>query len=67
MSTKKRFVDIVSPSIKFTDMTDQSSFVTFAEILSFMDKKEYHHNEKTFELSNVNILYDVKKTRKFDI
>lgn len=39
MSTKKRFVDIVSPSIKFTDMTDQSSFVTFLKFCHLWTKK----------------------------
>ena len=50
MKTKKRFVDIVSPILRYSDDIDDTSFVSFNDILSFMNNKEYRYNEKIFEL-----------------
>lgn len=50
MKTKKRFVDIVSPTLRYADSINEASFVSFRDILSFMNNKEHRYNEKIFEL-----------------
>ncbi|WP_304206934.1 hypothetical protein [Phocaeicola plebeius] len=50
MKTKKRFVDIVSPALRYAESINKTSFVAFKDVLSFMNNKEYRYNEKIFEL-----------------
>lgn len=50
MKTKKRFVDIVSPTLRYADGINEVLFVSFRDVLSFMNNKEYRYNEKIFEL-----------------
>ena len=50
MKTKKRFVDIVSPTLRYAEGTDESLFVPFRDVLSYINNKEYRYNEKIFEL-----------------
>lgn len=50
MKTKKRFVDIVSPTIRYADNVDAHKFVSFEQILTFLNGKEHRYNEKIFEL-----------------
>ena len=50
MKNKKRFVDIVSPILRYADGVEESSFVTFVDVLQFMNRSEFRYNEKIFEL-----------------
>lgn len=54
MKTKKRFVDIVSPTLRYAEGTDETSIVSFNDVLSFMNNKEHRYNEKIFELRLLN-------------
>lgn len=52
MRTKKRYIDVVSPTLKFLDEIEKEKRVSFEDILNFMDGKEYRYrNEKIFECS----------------
>ena len=50
MKTKKRFVDIVSPTLRYAGDINKTSCSSFRDVLSFMNNKEYRYNEKIFEL-----------------
>lgn len=50
MKNKKRFVDIVSPILRYADGVEESSFVSFVDVLQFMNRSEFRYNEKIFEL-----------------
>jgi hypothetical protein len=49
MATKKRYIDVLSAKLDFPE--DSVSTVTFADVLRFMNEKEYRHYEKIFEFS----------------
>lgn len=52
MAHKKRYIDVISTRINFAE--NKVSDITFADILRFMDGKEYRYSEKIFEFSLLN-------------
>ena len=73
MKTKKRFVDIVSPKLTYAEGIDETSIVSFGDVLSYMNNKEYRYSEKIFELRLLNtsmsdcILGIIETTQDSDI
>ena len=49
MAKKKRYIDVISTKLTFAE--DSESNMTFADILRFMNGKEYRYSEKIFEFS----------------
>ena len=43
MKTKKRFVDIVSPRLTYAEGIDETAIVSFRDVLSYMNNKEYRY------------------------
>ena len=52
MATKKRYIDVISTKLTFFE--NSGTNLTFADILRFMNNKEYRHSEKIFEFSLLN-------------
>lgn len=73
MKTKKRFVDIVSPRLTYAEGIDETAIVSFRDVLSYMNNKEYRYSEKIFELRLLNtslsdcILGIIETTQDSDI
>lgn len=51
MATKKRFIDVLSTKL---DFTENVATVTFADVLRFMHDKEFRYHEKIFEFNLLN-------------
>ncbi|MDR1973975.1 MAG: hypothetical protein LBQ31_04790 [Bacteroidales bacterium] len=49
MATKKRYIDVVSTKLNFAEASDSNP--AFADILRFMNGKDYRYLEKIFEFS----------------
>lgn len=52
MATKRRNIDVVSAKLRFT--VDAANQPTFADILRFMDNKDYRLEDKLFEFALIN-------------
>jgi len=52
MVTKKRHIDVISTKLTFAE--NSATNLNFADILRFMDGKEYRYSEKIFEFSLLN-------------
>ena len=52
MANKRRYIDVLSTRLTFAE--NSVSNITFADILHFMDGKEYRYSEKIFEFSLLN-------------
>jgi len=51
MENKKRFIDVLSTKLTFNESNDSNNNATFADILRFMNGKDFRQSDKIFEFS----------------